>query len=93
MNGSSLLSGRLEVCAFRIWGTVCDDQFNSNAAMVACRQLGFGKYILSSGIPPLNNIHPLHNKILSHLLQLGVLLFPVAHIQLVLMGSLSGLTM
>ena len=45
VNGSSSLSGRLEVCAFSVWGTVCDDAFNSNAATVACRQLGLGKSV------------------------------------------------
>ena len=44
VNGSSPLNGRLEVCAFRIWGTVCDDQFDSREATVACRQLGLGKH-------------------------------------------------
>ena len=35
------MSGRLEVYYLRQWGTVCDDHFNSKAAMVVCRQLGF----------------------------------------------------
>ena len=34
-------NGRLEVCAGTIWGTVCQDGFDLNAAKVACRQLGF----------------------------------------------------
>ena len=45
VNGSSSLSGRLEVCFRGRWGTVCDDQFESNSAMVACRQLGNGKHL------------------------------------------------
>ena len=43
VNGSSSLNGRLEVCFRGRWGTVCDDQFGSNSAMVACRQLDLSK--------------------------------------------------
>ena len=35
------MSGRLEVFFQGRWGTVCDDDFNNNAARVVCRQLGF----------------------------------------------------
>ena len=38
---STLLNqGRIEVCSSNVWGTVCDDFFDVNDAIVACRQLG-----------------------------------------------------
>ena len=38
---ATLSSGRLEVYALRMWGTVCDDGFQQTDADVACRQLGY----------------------------------------------------
>lgn len=35
------LSGRLEVCYGRLWGTVCNRGWDINDAVVACRQLGY----------------------------------------------------
>ena len=39
--GSSESSGRLEVYYSGRWGTVCDNDFGSHDAEVACMQLGF----------------------------------------------------
>ena len=38
--GSSSNQGRLEVCINHAWGTVCNNGFSSEEALVACRQLG-----------------------------------------------------
>ena len=34
-------SGRVEVCINNVWGTVCNNSWNSNDARVVCKQLGF----------------------------------------------------
>ena len=41
MDGPNNASGRVEVCHFGCWRTVCDEGWNRYDANVACRQLGF----------------------------------------------------
>ena len=41
LQGGTATSGRVEICNNHVWGTVCDDLWDSNDAQVACRQLGF----------------------------------------------------
>ncbi len=40
-DGGSLREGRVEICNGGIWGTVCDNLWNTNDAQVVCRQLGY----------------------------------------------------
>lgn len=41
VEGKDQYEGRVEICFDRIWGTVCDDQWDQSDAAVACRQLGY----------------------------------------------------
>ena len=41
IGGSNPLEGRVEICYYNQWGTVCDNSWSTSDARVVCQQLGY----------------------------------------------------
>ena len=42
--GASEMNGEVQVCVNGTWGSVCSRPWNTTAASVVCRELGFSSY-------------------------------------------------
>ena len=40
-DGTHPSNGRVEICQYGIWGSVCSNNWDHNDAVVVCRQLGY----------------------------------------------------
>ena len=41
VDGQTLHDGRVEICLYGVWGSVCDVGWDDRDAKVVCRQLGY----------------------------------------------------
>ena len=41
VGGANIREGRVEICINNAWGTICDDLFGPQDAIVVCTQMGF----------------------------------------------------
>ena len=50
LQGGTATQGRVEICNNNVWGTVCDDQWDSVDAAISCRQLGLPSTSMSNQV-------------------------------------------
>ena len=43
IGGNLINEGRVEICLSNVWGTVCDNGWNTTDAAVVCGQLGYSR--------------------------------------------------
>ena len=41
VNGTTPYEGRVEICYGGVWGSVCDNGWDTSDAIIVCRQMGF----------------------------------------------------
>ena len=41
-DGTDISNGRVEICQYSIWASICNNGWDSIDASVVCRQLGYG---------------------------------------------------